>query len=108
MTGSRAHIVDGFSKLAVGILARLLFTIPVCWILYTIGFMATRCYVHALGAGRCFEMILMSPALALMPSIVYDEEAPLETPYIGILLVAAGVAVIWATAPRWANFGRRK
>ena len=99
MTSLRSRVADGFQQLSIGILARVLFTMPVCWILYTIGFMATRCYVHALGAGRCFELILMSPALALMPSMIYDEGAPLTTPYIGILLMALGVAIIWTTAP---------
>jgi hypothetical protein len=88
---------NGIATVIAGFFARLLFVLPVCWLVYTLGFAVCRCYSFAKGAKECFELVLVMPIAFTLPSIVHDEDPPLSIPYLSILLVAAGISAVWTT-----------
>lgn len=90
----RPKSVSG-KAIAAGILARLLFVLPVCWLAYVLGFALFRCHVLAKGVGQCFEFVLVAPVAFLLPSMAYDEDPPLSMPYLSLVLLAIGISVIW-------------
>jgi len=92
----RLKSLSGRGKaIAAGIAARLLFVLPVCWIAYVLGFAIFRCHMLAKGVRQCFEFVLVAPVVFLLPSMAYDEDPPLSTPYLLLVLFAAGISVIW-------------
>jgi hypothetical protein len=55
---------------------------------------ALRLELHA-GAGECFKLVLVSPALTFLPAITDEQQPPLLFAYSTILAAALIIAAAW-------------
>ncbi len=85
--------------------ACFLITLPVCWIVYTVGFAVFRCITIEPGLGMCLVMISVAPLIMMTPPIIHDEVEPIPTHRLEIIFIAFAPTLAWASI---ANFRKNR
>jgi hypothetical protein len=87
-------------RFLASVLAKLLFTLPVCWVLSMTGSGLGTCYERTLAAKACAKAVWLSQLQFLLPSIGGDDDGPFLFLFFSVAFAAAILAISWEVMSR--------
>jgi hypothetical protein len=100
MVGTISRGLATSLRFLASVLAKLLFMLPVCWVLSMTGSGLGTCYERALAAKACAKAVWLSQLRFLLPSIGSDDDGPFLLLFFGIAFAAVILAISWEVTSR--------